>query len=89
MNAPRCFRRPGESGEGMRGGVRKMGDDAIATMRKRGLTVTHADPSIVSEWRREAEAVYPRLRGQTIPAELFDEVRKLRDEFRRANGGAK
>jgi TRAP-type transport system periplasmic protein len=83
------FQAARESGEGMRSGVRKMGDDAIATMRKRGLTVTHADPSIVSEWRREAEGVYPRLRGQTIPAELFDEVRKLRDEFRRANGGAK
>jgi TRAP-type C4-dicarboxylate transport system substrate-binding protein len=43
-----------ESGEGMGGGVRKMGDDAIATMRKRGLTVTETDEpglSIEMKWR--------------------------------------
>ena len=79
-----------ESGEGMRGGIRKMSDDAIATMQKHGLTVVHADAPIVSEWRKEVEGVYPKLRGRTIPADLFDEVRKLRDDFRvRASGGGK
>jgi TRAP-type C4-dicarboxylate transport system substrate-binding protein len=84
------FQAARESGEGLRGGIRKMGDDAIATMQKRTLTVVHADASIVSEWRREAEGVYPKLRGQMLPADLFDEVRKLRDEFRaHGSGGAK
>jgi TRAP-type C4-dicarboxylate transport system substrate-binding protein len=84
------FQAARESGEGLRGGIRKMSDDAIATMQKHKLTVVHADASVVSEWRKEAEAIYPKLRGHTVPADLFDEVRKLRDEFRgRANGGAK
>ena len=78
------------SGDGLRGGIRKMGDDAIAAMQKRKLTVVHANPSTVAEWRKEAEGVYPNLRGHTIPADLFDEVHKLRDEFRvQAGGGAK
>lgn len=78
------------SGDSLRGGIRKMGDDAIAAMQKRKLTVVHASPSTVAEWRKEAEGVYPNLRGRSIPADLFDEVHNLRDEFRaRANGGAK
>ncbi len=74
-----------ESGESLRGGIRKMGDDAIAAMQKRKLTVVHAEDAVVAEWRREAETVYPKLRGRMVPADLFDEVRRYRDEFR-ANG---
>jgi TRAP-type C4-dicarboxylate transport system substrate-binding protein len=83
------FQAARESGEGLRGGIRKMGDDAITAMQKRKLTVVHADASVIAQWRKEAEGVYPNLRGHTIPADLFDEVHRLRDEFRaRANGGA-
>jgi TRAP-type transport system periplasmic protein len=84
------FQAARESGEGLRGGIRKMGDEAITAMQKRKLTVVHADASVIAQWRKEAEGVYPNLRGHTIPADLFDEVHRLRDEFRaRANGGAK
>jgi TRAP-type C4-dicarboxylate transport system substrate-binding protein len=77
-----------EAGVTMRGGIRKMGDDAIVTMEKRRLQVVHVDAATLAEWRRETESVYPRLRGSQVPPELFDEVRKLRDEFRaRATGG--
>lgn len=76
-----------ESGEGLRGGIRKMGDEAVVAMQKRKLTVVHADTPVVAQWRTEVEAVYPNLRGRTIPAELFDEVHKLRDEFRAHTGG--
>jgi TRAP-type transport system periplasmic protein len=76
-----------EAGYGLRGSIRKMGDDAITAMQKRKLTVVHADAPVIAEWRREAENVYPRLRGRTVPADLFDEVRRLRDEYR-ARGSA-
>jgi TRAP-type transport system periplasmic protein len=77
-------------GDGLRGGIRKMGDDAIAAMQKRKLTVVHADPSTVAEWRKETEGVYPNLRGHSIPADVFDEVCHLRDQFHaRAGGNAK
>ena len=71
-----------EAGVGLRGGIRKMGDEAIATMQKRRLNVIHVDPVTLADWRKEAESVYPKLRGAQIPADLFDEVRRLRDEYR-------
>jgi TRAP-type C4-dicarboxylate transport system substrate-binding protein len=83
MNAAR------EAGVSLRGGIRKMGDEAIATMQKRRLQVIHVDAATVAEWRREAEGVYPKLRGGQVPAELFDEVRKLRDEYRSAAAGSR
>jgi TRAP-type transport system periplasmic protein len=61
----------------------------VATMQKRRLQVNHGDAATVAEWRKEAEGVYPKLRGGMIPAELFDEVRKLRDEYRTTAAGAR
>jgi len=78
-----------EAGVLMREGIRKMGEEAIATMQKRKLQVVHADPDVLAEWRREAERLYPKVRGSMIPADLFDEVRKLRDEYRSRSAGAR
>jgi len=78
-----------EAGVSLRDGIRKMGDEAIVTMQKRRLKVIHADAAALAEWRREAEGVYPKLRGGQVPAELFDEVRKLRDEYRSAAAGSR
>jgi TRAP-type C4-dicarboxylate transport system substrate-binding protein len=78
-----------EAGVSLRGGIRKMGDEAIVSMQKRRLQVIHVDAASLSEWRREAEAVYPRIRGHQVPAELFDEVRRLRDEYRANAGGGR
>jgi len=78
-----------DSGEQLRIGIRSMGDKAIATMtagmpgkRMDRLTVTHADASVLADWRRQTEAAYPKMRGKLIPADLFDEVQRLRDEYR-------
>ena len=78
-----------EAGVSMRGGIRKMGDEAIVTMQKRRLQVIRVDAATVQEWRREAEGVYPKVRGGMVPVELFDEVRKLRDEYRTTTAGAR
>ena len=78
-----------EAGVNLRGGIRKMADEAVATMQKRRLQVIHADAATVAEWRREAEGIYPKLRSSQIPADLFDEVRRLRDEYRTAAAGAR
>ena len=40
----------------------------------------------LAEWRKATEAAYPTMRGKLVPADLFDEVRRLRDEYR-AKGG--
>jgi TRAP-type C4-dicarboxylate transport system substrate-binding protein len=78
-----------DSGAGLRDGIRKMGDSALDAMaqgskgnRKLKLTIIHGDAAVIADWRREAEAVYPKLRGHSIDAELFDDVRRLTNEYR-------
>ncbi len=78
-----------EAGISLRGNIRKMGDDAVATMQKRKLNVIHVDAATTAEWRKEAEGVYPKLRGREVPADLFDEVRRLCDEYRAKTGDRK
>jgi len=63
--------------------IRKQGEDAVNTMQKvNKLNVIHADAAVTAEWRKEVENVYPRIRGKIVPADLFDEVKRLRDEYR-------
>lgn len=71
------------AGERLRGDIRKVGDDAVREMEKRGLTVTRVDAATRALWQSSAEQTYARLRGSYCPADLFDEVQRLRTEFRR------
>ena len=71
-----------EAGDELRQSIRKMGDDAVTAMRNRNLVVSHADAADEEEWRRETESMYPRIRGKIVPADLFDEVLRLRDQYR-------
>jgi TRAP-type C4-dicarboxylate transport system substrate-binding protein len=71
------------SGERLRGDIRGMGDQAVRAMEARGLTVVRVDPATRAVWQSSAESTYGRLRGSYCPADLFDEVQRLRNEFRR------
>jgi TRAP-type C4-dicarboxylate transport system substrate-binding protein len=62
--------------------VRRMERDAVAAMVKRGLEVVHVPPDAFDEWQRETVSIYPELRGAMIPAAAFDEVLRIRDEYR-------
>ena len=62
--------------------VRRMEQDAVAAMVKRGLEVVRVPPDALDEWQRESESVYPAIRGAMIPAAAFDEVLRLRDVYR-------
>ena len=67
----------------LQGQVRKLDDEAIAAMQKRGLVVNHVTPEGVAEFERVAvESAYPKLIGNVVPADIVAEVKKLRDEFR-------
>ena len=59
-------------------------DKAVEAMQKRGLTVHPATPEIEAEWRTWAEGVYPKIRGGLVPAEEFDEVERLLQEYRKS-----
>src|SRR5690349_6311789 len=42
--------------------------DSVEAMRKRGLVVHAVSPDLEADWRRMAEAAYPKLRGTMVPA---------------------
>jgi TRAP-type C4-dicarboxylate transport system substrate-binding protein len=59
-----------------------MDEDSVAEMSKRGLTVNTPDAATRRAWTQEMAEVYPRLRGDYCPADIYDEVLSLRDEYR-------
>ena len=60
--------------------VPKLDADAVAQMTKRGLTVTKPTGS---EWRTELNGLAKTMRGDSVPADIFDLASKARDEFRK------
>jgi TRAP-type C4-dicarboxylate transport system substrate-binding protein len=71
-----------KAGLKLRDDIRRLGDDSVAEMQKRGLTVIPADAALRQIWQKEAEATYPKLRGRYCPSDVFDHVKRVRDEFR-------
>jgi TRAP-type C4-dicarboxylate transport system substrate-binding protein len=81
---PQMLEAARKAGNRLRGEIRQMGEDSVREMRKRGLTVVELDAAQLAIWQHEAEKAYPKLRGRYTPADLFDEVQRLRDEFRKS-----
>jgi TRAP-type C4-dicarboxylate transport system substrate-binding protein len=78
------------AGTRLRDAVRRLGREAIDEMRQRDLEVVPLTAAEREPWLREAEAAYPKLRGTYAPAALFDEAKRLVEEYRRQQGaGAK
>jgi TRAP-type C4-dicarboxylate transport system substrate-binding protein len=73
------------AGGRLRPEIRRLGEDAVPEMERRGLTVVRPDAAAEAAWLAAAEQAYPQLRGRYCPADVFDEVLRLRDEFRAAS----
>jgi TRAP-type C4-dicarboxylate transport system substrate-binding protein len=65
------------------GDAPKLDADSINTMKSRGLTVTAVDPKNVASFRAEAEAFVKTMRGQMVPADIYDAAVRERDAFRK------
>ena len=72
-------RKPGDR---LRADIRRMGEVAVVEMQKRGLKIVAVDAATRRSWQTEAEKAYPKLRGSYCPADVFDEVKKIRDAYR-------
>jgi TRAP-type C4-dicarboxylate transport system substrate-binding protein len=59
--------------------VPKQDVEAVATMMKQGLTVTKATP----EWHTQIESLSKTMRGEMVPADIFDLASRARDEYRK------
>jgi len=67
-------------GKKTRDDVRKQNDDAIGLMKKRGLHVNEA--ANVEAWQKAAAKAAEVVRNKVVPAAIFDEVKRYRDEYR-------
>lgn len=75
------------AGVALRDEIRKTEASAVPLMQQFGLNVVHADAQSVAQWRQLAEAIWPKLRGGVVPADLFDQVKRLRDDYRKTHPG--
>jgi TRAP-type C4-dicarboxylate transport system substrate-binding protein len=57
-------------------------EEAVDAMKKRGLVVNKPNAEQLREWNDLAEKLYPRIRGNLVPAETFDEVFKHLKAYR-------
>lgn len=69
--------------------IRRSAVRDVEAMTKRGLTVVPVDAGAEALWRKTAETAYPRIRGPIIPADAFDEARRLVEEYRKKAPAAK
>jgi TRAP-type C4-dicarboxylate transport system substrate-binding protein len=72
------------AGVGLRQEIRKAEAGSIPMMQQFGLHVVHADAAAVAEWRKLADSIYPKMRGAMVPPDFFDDVVRLRNEYRKA-----
>jgi TRAP-type C4-dicarboxylate transport system substrate-binding protein len=71
-----------QAGAKIRERARQEDLEAIEAMKKRGLMVHPVTPELEAEWRRFAEETYPKIRGNWVSADLFDQVRAAVQEYR-------
>jgi TRAP-type C4-dicarboxylate transport system substrate-binding protein len=75
-----------QAGLKIRTRARQEDQEAVEAMKKRGLTVHPVTPEVEAEWRQVADQVYPRIRGNWVSADVFDEVRAAVAEDRNKQG---
>ncbi|MEY2880791.1 MAG: hypothetical protein RLZZ15_3171 [Verrucomicrobiota bacterium] len=72
-------------GEKMRARGRTDDGAFIAAMEKNGLQVHAVPADALPQWEKLATDVYPKIRGNMVPAEIFDAVQQHLRDFRAAN----
>ena len=68
------------------GESRKENQESVESMQKRGLQVHGVNKEAEEEWRRFSESLYPEIRGNIVPAEMFDKVMQMLHEYRAVQG---
>ncbi|MBN2243636.1 MAG: TRAP transporter substrate-binding protein DctP [Acidobacteria bacterium] len=76
-----------EAGKIIRKSARQEDEESIAAMRKKDLIVHPVAPEVEKEWYELNDILYPRIRGNIVPADIFDEVQRLVGEYRAKESG--
>ncbi len=61
---------------------RKEASESIDAMKKRGLKIQAVTQEEMVVWKAAAEDVYPQIKGNIVPADIFDKVNSWIQEFR-------
>ncbi|HKC12803.1 MAG TPA: TRAP transporter substrate-binding protein DctP [Vicinamibacteria bacterium] len=77
-----------EAGRRLQQEVRQSEAKDVEAMKKRGLNVVPVSPKQRAEWYKLTEAMYPKIRGEIVPADAFDAALRYRDEYRKRSGAA-
>src|SRR5262245_28616597 len=64
----------------------KLDADSIATMKTRGLIVTSLDAKMTADFHAAAEKLAATMRGEIVPADLYDMAVREREAFRKSKG---
>lgn len=76
------------AGTEIRAEGRRFHDEALATLKKGPRTQVHeVAPGEFAEWQKLADEVGPKVRGNLVPAPIYDEVFSLLNEFRARREG--
>src|SRR5579863_5681210 len=73
------------AGVALRAEIRTAEAGSVPIMQQFGLNVVHPDAKTVAEWRQLSEGIWPKLRGGVVPPDLFDQVKHLRDDYRKTH----
>jgi TRAP-type C4-dicarboxylate transport system substrate-binding protein len=77
------------AGQKLRDDTRANGPRDTEAMVARGLSVVTPTEDQLASWRQAVKDAYPQVRGRVIPADAFDEARRILEEYRsRQAGGA-
>jgi TRAP-type C4-dicarboxylate transport system substrate-binding protein len=63
----------------------KQDAESVTTMKARGLTVTTLSPKAAAEFHAAAEKMVATMRGNMVPADVYDLAVQERDAFRQAH----
>ncbi len=73
-----------KAGVELRQEIRGLEEGSVGMMQTMGLNLETATPEARAQWKQLIETrLYPELRSKGMPADLFDEVKRLRDEYRK------
>ena len=78
---PALLKAAQDAGAKLRDDIRKNGETAVAAMQKAGMKVVPVPSK--DAWLKAAEATYPKVKAEYVPADAFDEAVRHRDEYRK------
>ncbi len=65
---------------------REESENSVRVMQQHGLKIQTLTPEVQKEWNALGDDVLKRVRGNTVPADIFDEVMRRLEEFRSSAG---